>query len=504
MESGTWSLLLDTLVLSASTCAIGVPVGTVLAWLLSRTDLPLRRLWLGLMVAMIFVPLYLQAAAWQAGFGLQGWYTLAYRGPVLLESMAGAVWVHAMYAVPWVVLIVSLGLWLVEPELEEQALLESSPAGVFLRVLLPTVGSAVLMATLWVAIMTAGEMVVTDLFVVRSYAEVLYTQIAIGQQPGEAAATVLPGIALSGCLAAAALMLCAKLAPRDRPLTVGRCLVYRLGKWKIPAAIFVAAILLLLVGVPLGSLCYKAGVLVTQTDAGHQRAFSPMKLLWIVADSPWRYRREFGWSLLICGLSATAVVCLGASLAWPARRGGWRALPALAATTACLAAPGPLIGFAIIWLLNRPAVPLFIELYDNTIFAPWLALVIRSLPPGVLIMWYAFGAVPEEMLEAAAVDGAGPLGRFFRVALPCWAPALVVAWLIAFAVALGDLAAAILVVPPGVTTLAIRIFGLLHYGVEDQVAGICLAQMCMFAALAAIVGWIAWIKWRKKGNMAAL
>ncbi|MBN2294492.1 MAG: iron ABC transporter permease, partial [Pirellulales bacterium] len=470
--------------------------------LLSRTDLPGRRVGLGLMVVMIFVPLYLQAAAWQAGFGLQGWYTLATRGPVLLEGMAGATWVHAMYAVPWVVLIVAVGLRLVEPELEEQALLECSPAGVFLRVLLPSVASAVLVAALWVAIVTAGEMTVTDLFVVRTYAEVLYTQIAIGQEPGQAAATVMPGIVLTACLTGAALWLCAKLAPRDRPLTQRRQLVYRLGKWKIPAVILVAAVLLLLVGVPLGSLFYKAGVLVTQTEAGHQRAFSPMKLVSTVAESPWRYRREFGWSLLICGLSATTAVVLGALLTWPARQGGKRALPALAAATICLAAPGALIGFAIIRLLNRPDVPLFIELYDNTIFAPVAALVIRSLPPAVLIMWYAFRAVPREMLEAAAVDGAGPFARFFRVVLPCWTPALAVAWLIALAVGLGDLAASILVVPPGVTTLSIRIFGLLHYGVEDQVAGICLAQMCIFAGLCALVASVVWIKWLKNGELA--
>jgi iron(III) transport system permease protein len=70
----------------------------------------------------------------------------------------------------------------------------------------------------------------------------------------------------------------------------------------------------------------------------------------------------------------------------------------------------------------------------------------------------------------------------------------VVAWLIAFAVALGDLAASILVVPPGVKTLSIHIFGLMHYGVQDRVAGICLAQVCMFAVLASIVALLVRLK----------
>jgi iron(III) transport system permease protein len=93
------------------------------------------------------------------------------------------------------------------------------------------------------------------------------------------------------------------------------------------------------------------------------------------------------------------------------------------------------------------------------------------------------------MLELAAVDGAGPIAQLCRVALPVRWPAVVLAFLVSLAVALGDLAASILVVPPGVTTLSIRIFGLLHYGVEDQVAGICLALVAMFALLtAAAVG----------------
>lgn len=59
------------------------------------------------------------------------------------------------------------------------------------------------------------------------------------------------------------------------------------------------------------------------------------------------------------------------------------------------------------------------------------------------------------------------------------------AWLVALAIVLGDLAASILVVPPGVITLPIRIFGLMHYGVEDQVAGICLVLVAVFAVVAA-------------------
>ena len=58
---------------------------------------------------MLFVPLYLQAAAWQAGFGVQGWFTLATGFPALLEGWPGVIWIHVMAAIPWVTLIAAVG-----------------------------------------------------------------------------------------------------------------------------------------------------------------------------------------------------------------------------------------------------------------------------------------------------------------------------------------------------------------------------------------------------------
>jgi iron(III) transport system permease protein len=62
---------------------------------------------------------------------------------------------------------------------------------------------------------------------------------------------------------------------------------------------------------------------------------------------------------------------------------------------------------------------------------------------------------------------------------------LVAAGLVAWITAFGELAATILVVPPGMPTLPIRAFGLLHNGVEDELAGICLALAAMIAVVAA-------------------
>jgi len=490
VDARTWKLALNTLLLSGATCAISLPVGTVLAWLLLRTDLPVRRIGMMLLGLMLFVPLYLHAAAWQAAFGVQGWCTLSYGVPAWLDRWPGAIWVHAVAAIPWVVLIVGVGLLLIEPELEEQALLDGSSRQVFCRVTLPAALPAVGAAALWIALATAGEMTVTDLMRVRTYAEEVYTQLAIGQEPGEAALEILPGAALSALLVAAGLMLCAALAPRDRPPSWQHRWVFRLGRLRGPITLLTAAAILLLVGLPLGSLCYKAGVVVSPTEAGPVRSWSPVKCQWMIAAAPWRYRGEFGWSLLIGTLAAAGAVAAAIPLAWWARRDGWRALPLVTITAVCLAVPGPIVGLAAMWLLNRPDSAWLRFLYDRSILAPWLALMVRGLPAATLVLWHALRTVPAELLESAAVDGAGPLARLWRVALGSRWSAVAVAFLVTFAVVLGDLAASILVVPPGVTTLSIQVFGLLHYGVEDQAAGICLALILLFAAVACAVAWL--------------
>ncbi len=64
---------LQRTVLLASTVAIGAGLlGTVLAWLVIRTDLPLRRLWLALIPLPLAFPSFVAAFALVAGFAKGG------------------------------------------------------------------------------------------------------------------------------------------------------------------------------------------------------------------------------------------------------------------------------------------------------------------------------------------------------------------------------------------------------------------------------------------------
>ena len=478
-------LAANTMLLAGATATASVLVGAPLACLIARTDMAARRTAATALLALLFVPLYLQAAAWQSGFGVQGWYTLAVGGPLPLAGWRGAIAIHTAAAIPWVVLIVGLGLRLAEAELEEEALLDASPGEVFRRVTLRRAGESVVVALLWVAVATAGEMTVTDLFQIRTYAEEVYTQFALGDTLGTATWNLLPSLAAAAWVIAAGLFVVARLIPPDRHLTVKRSAVFRLGRWRFLASAAALVVVGSLVAVPAVSLLVQAGRVVTRVDDGFARHWSIGQCAEMVLGSPLRFAREFGWTAAVGAPAATTAVAIGLLLAWNARSGGWRAAPAWLTVALCLAVPGPLVGLGLIAAFNEPGWSMLGWLYDHSIAPIWLAQTIRALPLATLVLWYAVRTVPADVLASATLDGASPSGRLLRIVLPQRLPALAAAWLVAFAIATGELDASILVVPPGVITLPIQIFGLIHYGVDDRVAGISLFVMLVFFAIAA-------------------
>jgi iron(III) transport system permease protein len=533
-------LWLNTALLAAGACSLALPLGTLLAVAIFKTDVPGRRAALLLLVGMLFVPLYLITGAWDAGFGIQGWHTLA-TNPHLahdpwLAGWRAAIWVHGLAAVPWVVVIVGAGLRAVEGEIEEDAATCASATKVLWHVTLPRAAAAVVVAGVWVAIVASVEISVTDFFQVRTFAEEVYTQGTLGTfdfggeqgaGSGEYGLGLWSGLLISTMLALAAIATAGRLFADLADISHRRPWIWRLGRSRWPAAIALGCVMLILAGVPLANLAYKAGVEVTTTNSGRLRHWSVLKLVEqmgaaIGIDFRLKYARgdsttriagdflgELWLSTKIGSTAATAAVLIAVPLAWsmrpaiirprfepssapaqPIRRTlnwPWIRLFILAL---CLTIPGPLIGIALIALLNQPAdspVSFLGWLYDST-FAPWLVQSLRALTLATLILWPAFASVPQVMLDAAASDGAGRIGQMLRIALPQRWPAVAAAWIVGFAIAFGELAGTILVMPPraGATALSIQVFQLLHYGVDDRVAAICLVMVAGIASLTGI------------------
>jgi iron(III) transport system permease protein len=505
-DSRSWSLVENTLFLVIGTVAISLPLGTALGVALFRTDVPFRRAAIVLVGLLLVVPLYVQATAWQAGFGASGWFTLLSGSPYqtgLLEGWAGAIWVHAMAATSWAAIIVGGALWFAEPELEELALVDGSAwqtlAHVTLRRALPAIG----LAALWTAVTVATEMTVTDLFQtgatrLRTFAEEIYTQYALATEPAPPP-TALVGAVLTGCLTLLAANLFLSAAnwrphPTDRPP-----LVFRLGRGGAAAGTIVLASILLMVGVPFANLVYKAGVVVTSVGNDFIRRWSPAKCWELVAAVPERYGREMMWSLMAGSLAASIALVVAVLFGLVARRGGAWGLPAILIAVAALATPGPLVSLALIAVFNNPSLPPLTELYDRSIVVLSLAQAVRAFPLAMVIMWYALRSVPRELLDAAALDGADAIVRFWRIIFPLRRPAFALAWLAAFVLAVSD-SSSTMVAPPGVETLPARVAQMLHFNIQNELAGLCLFLMLSAAIVALLAFVLARVAGRRTGR----
>jgi iron(III) transport system permease protein len=190
-------------------------------------------------------------------------------------------------------------------------------------------------------------------------------------------------------------------------------------------------------------------------------------------------------------LGATLAVVLAWALVWACRRPGpWRAIAA-ACVALGLAAPGPIAGLSLKLAYHAPTPPTEAPAVARILFAVQtslhdtpailvLAYAQRTLPYAVLVLWPAVGGLPREFLESALVDGYGRAGLVRRVALPLTRGPIAAAWAVAFVLALGELPASHLVLPPGHMTLSTRVWMLLHTGVESHLAGVGLILLTLY------------------------
>jgi ABC-type spermidine/putrescine transport system permease subunit II len=154
----------------------------------------------------------------------------------------------------------------------------------------------------------------------------------------------------------------------------------------------------------------------------------------------------------------------------------------------CLATPGPIIGHLTVLILNSRYLPPLVYLYDNTIAAPVIALTIRALPFTTLVLWFASRSISPNTMHSARLDGCTNWQLWWRIIIPQrrWF------WLLAFFVAyttswneVGSLSN--MVVPPGINLVSKEIFDLIHFGVEDRLAGLCLMTLTYYLVVIALL-----------------
>jgi iron(III) transport system permease protein len=468
--------------------AIALPVGLAISLLLFRTNAFAARLLLGLITLSAFIPLPLHATAWLGAFGNAGRLQALGWQPILV-GRHGAAFVHAMAALPWVVLIAGMGFCAVEPELEESALLDFGPFRVLSIVTVRRALAAIAAAALAVAVLTAGDMTVTDLLVVRTYAEESYLQYTLGRGPGAAALVALPPLCVLGCLILILATALARLDPSRVASSFARARVISLGAWRIPLGLLMVVVVGNALALPLYGLIWRAGRVGGRATMGRPPTWSLHGLAGTLQYAVEEIWQPLMWSVLWTAAAATAAAFLSLLLGWAARRSRIWNLIAMATLCLTLAAPGPVAGMALkLAYLMVPPIELgrltLPSIYDTPLMIV-MAQALRSLPYAILVLWPFLRSVSQDYLDAAALDGLDRPRQFLRVVIPLSLRPLIAAWSIAFAIGLGELAATNIAAPPmrfGQTPVSVVLWGLLHTGVESHLAGVALIVLLAVAA----------------------
>jgi len=436
------ALLRQTGAVAIVAVLVTLAFATPLALLAARTDLPGRRVLLGLAVVGASTPVYIWAVF---VFGL-----------VPLWAVNGSVWVcgalYGLTATPLVILLLVRALRETDRALEDTALLDAAPRTVLLRVSLPMVRWALLAGALCVLLMVATDFTLSDLVVVRTFAEEVYLAYQLDPRRAGPLLTALPLLA-----ACAGLLALAERCWRDRVMQETARFgdppqVFRLGRARRAVGAVCGALMLGTVAVPMAALARRLEV--------GPRLIRSLAEVWPDARS----------SLVLGAIAATLLSLPALGLAWHATRRGRAPRLTRAACVLLLATPAPVTGITLIELLNRDA---FAAVYDSPAIVV-VAYFVRFLGLAVLLLIPALRRAPDDLVAQARLDGCGAAGLWRHVAWPAGARTLGLVWVIQFVLCLGEVAASKLVVPPAVPLLSVRAFTLLHFGVYHDLAVLAL------------------------------
>jgi iron(III) transport system permease protein len=478
------TLTRNSLILATTTVLVAVPLGVVVAFLLERTHVWGGGILHAVVVCGLFIPLSVYAAAWRAAVG-GDWFGSSAQWRPWSEGLGAAAAIHAVAGLPWVVWLVALALRTTDPRLEEDAMLAGGPRAAFRWALWPRALVGAVAGGCVVAVQTLTEITVTDLMLVRTFAEEVYTQL-VSAPDGVAAATAVtvPVWGLAAVVAVALARRVAWAAPiGPAPVSSPRHLLpsrrvrafATLGLWVGFA---------LVVGVPIAGLVMKVGgigALVTVS-------------------------RAHGLTLLVSlfwGLVAGMVVgALALPACWYARTSGCLTGAVFGLAAVAWITPAPLVGLGlkgtIDLLLSVEDIvltacgfdlsfpPLRSSLYDqpSPLPAVWV-MMIRFFPVAIAILWPVVRALPCDLIDAAQLDGPGAL--WCGVVWPLTRAACGRAVIAVGVLGSAEVVAVKLVEPPGRQTFSEELFHAMHYGADTTVAAMCLLQILATAMVCGII-----------------
>jgi iron(III) transport system permease protein len=496
----------NSLVFGVGATVLAVSLGTLLAYLVVRTDVPGKALLFAIVLVPLLVPGVLYTISWiflaSPRSGLLNRLLEPVVGPAALDifSMGGMILVEGLHLTPLVFLLLAAAFRSVDPALEESALVSAAPLRkVVRRVTLPLVRPALLAAAFIVLVRALEGFEVPALLGVPSGNWVFTSRIwrALSTYPAnfaEAGAYSLSLLVLTGL----GVFVLSRLAPRTRALETltgkgPRLQPIPLGRWRWPAAGAILAYVVVAVALPLFMLVY----------VSTQRYYSSPSVESLSRTTLEHYSAAVTHegtltalrnSLLVCAGAATTVVLLAAVASWfvvrTRVRGRWL-VDGLASLP--IAVPGVVLGTALLVVYLRIPLPVY-----GTLWILFIAYVTRYLPYGMRYVSVSMTQISRELEESAHVSGATWWQSFRRVLLPLAAPGLVAGWLFIVTVSLRELSSSLLLYSPGNEVVSVRIWQLYQSGQLPELAALGVLIVLLLTVLTVI----AFQFWRRIGVAA--
>ena len=467
----TLAPLWRTLKLAAAVSAGSLVMGTGLAWLTHRTDLPGRRFWRVVLPLPLVYPTFLGAAAFirtlnPGGLANDMLSGLGVGTTPELRGFFGAWLVLLLMCYPYVYIPVAARLRQLPSSLEESArLLGDSALAAFWRISLPYAATAIGAGTLLVFLYTLSDFGAVQLMRYDTLTRAIATNHLA--DPPAALALSLMLLVLAAVVVLAERWFSRRLPDGSRA-SGGQPTTLRLGRWRPLATAAVAVAAFAGVGAPLVAL-------VDWAAGGVARTFGDGRPLTVdysrVADATINTL----WVSVVAAIVAVAAVLPIAFLVGRYRsRAGWIAHAVVIST---FAVPGLLIALSMrFWTLRSDiAFTLFGDTFALLIFA----YIVRfgSLAMGVSVV--AVRSVPDRLHDSARLLGAGPLRRFFTIDMPLMGPALLAGAGLVLLSVMKELPISLLISPLGFSTLATQIFGSFEdaFVAEAGLMGVTLVAM---------------------------
>ena len=198
-------------------------------------------------------------------------------------------------------------------------------------------------------------------------------------------------------------------------------------KWGNPGTYFIA---LLLISVSLGPVLYiilggfRTNSQITTSPAGLPNPWIVDNYLSVLKSQT--FWGEFANSTIVATVSTLGVVLLGVMVSYVIARYDFKLKGAMYSLFAAGLMFPLVIAITPLYIVVK-----YLGLVDNLlgIVIPQIAF---GLPTAVIILVPFLRAIPKEIEEASAIDGASRLGFFFRMAIPLSLPGVITVAILAF------------------------------------------------------------------------